>query len=90
MHYSYVYSFGTTRELFLDVKAISSRFPLFSDLERFFLYFLQEEAKSLDEVCGFMRWPKPFDYDQNLIPPEPNFFSTGFLMDKEDRYVIPF
>ena len=37
-----------------------------------------------------MRWPKPFDYDQNLIPPEPNFFSTGFLMDKEDRYVISF
>ena len=42
----------------------------------------------MDEVCGCVRWPKPFDYDEKLIPPEPNFFTTGFLMDKEDRYKI--
>ena len=53
-------------------------------LTDFFGYF-QEEADPLDEVCGCVRWPKPFDYDEKLIPPEPNFFTTGFLMDKEDR-----
>ena len=32
--------------------------------------------------------PKPFDYDHDLIPPEPNFFTAGFAMEKEDRYVF--
>ena len=50
-------------------------------------FLLQEEEKTLDEVCGggCMTWPKPFDYDHDLIPPEPNFFNAGFLADKEDR-----
>ena len=26
-----------------------------------------------------------FDYDSSLIPPDPSFFSAGFLMDKEDK-----
>lgn len=28
------------------------------------------------------------DYDHDLIPPEPNFFNAGFLMDKQDRFVV--
>lgn len=32
------------------------------------------------------RLSEPFDYDYNLIPPEPNFFTAGFMMDREDRF----
>ena len=31
--------------------------------------------------------PAPFQYDTNLIPKEPNFFSAGFKLDKIDKYV---
>ena len=31
---------------------------------------------------------EPFNYDYDLIPPEPNFFTAGFIMDREDRYII--
>ena len=31
--------------------------------------------------------PTPFQYDTNLIPKEPNFFSAGFKLDKIDKYV---
>ena len=30
----------------------------------------------------------PFKYDKEMIPPEPDFFTAGFLAHKEDRFVI--
>ena len=83
------FNFGGKLHNFLGSLLQNSKCWTLSSFERvetngFFGYF-QEEADPLDEVCGCVRWPKPFDYDEKLIPPEPNFFTTGFLMDKEDR-----
>ncbi len=36
----------------------------------------------------FERMTRAFNYNENLIPPEPNFFTAGFVMDREDRCVL--
>ncbi len=64
----------------------SALHSLSSSLYRRSRLFLQEEAHGEDEKKGFFgRLSRPFDYDTNLIPPEPNFFTAGFMMDREDR-----
>ncbi len=30
------------------------------------------------------RLTAPFDYDHNKIPKDPNFFTAGFMMERED------
>ena len=51
------------------------------------MYLQEEDESDVGNVCC-CSMPKPFDYDHDLIPPEPNFFNAGFLMDKEDRYLF--
>ena len=57
-----------------------------------FFHVFQEEESSLEdeETCGCCKWPSLIDYDQELIPPEPNFFTAGFFWEKQDRSVIFF
>ena len=31
-----------------------------------------------------------FDYNHDLIPPDPNFFSAGFFGESDDKYVKTF
>ena len=31
-----------------------------------------------------------FDYNHDLIPPDPNFFSAGFFGENDDKYVKTF
>lgn len=51
--------------------------------------FQEESLENPDDTSCCARngswWPSLFDYDHDLIPPEPNFFNAGFLMDKQDR-----
>ena len=54
----------------------------------FFHVFQEEESSLEDETCGCCKWPSLIDYDQELIPPEPNFFTAGFFWEKQDRSVI--
>ncbi len=52
------------------------------------MYELQEDEDEefvKEGICGCVNLPKPFDYNHARIPPEPNFFSAGFLTTKEDR-----
>ena len=55
-----------------------------------FFHVFKEEESSLEdeETCGCCKWPSLIDYDQELIPPEPNFFTAGFFWEKQDRSVI--
>ena len=50
------------------------------------ILFQEEGISELDDkVGGCCKVLSPFDYDHDLIPPEPNFFTAGFSMEKEDR-----
>ena len=50
------------------------------------ILFQEEGTSELDDkVGGCCKVLSPFDYDHDLIPPEPNFFTAGFSMEKEDR-----
>ena len=55
-------------------QTVSSRFDS--------IQFQDEEEKALSV---FGRFSRLFDFDHELIPPDPNFFSAGFFGESEDK-----
>ena len=55
---------------------------------------IEEEKEVVEEkkIGPLEKWKKtlsrPFQYDRDLIPPEPDLFTAGFLAHREDRFVM--
>ena len=45
---------------------------------------VDEESRFCGDCC-IDAVPKLFDYDKTLIPEEPNFFTAGYMANKEDK-----
>ena len=85
--------FRSLQQFFLTVgqNNFGNKIPLVTFSPNFFHVFKEEESSLEDEeTCGCCKWPSLIDYDQELIPPEPNFFTAGFFWEKQDRSVIFF
>ena len=82
--------FRSLQQFFLTVgqNNFGNKIPLVTFSPNFFHVFQEEESSLEDETCGCCKWPSLIDYDQELIPPEPNFFTAGFFWEKQDRSVI--
>ena len=49
--------------------------------------FKDEENESSGWFRRVAKFSQLFDYNHDLIPPDPNFFSAGFFGESDDKYV---